>query len=103
MRGDQAWLPALEGTNTKRYSDESPCRGFKTTSHQKAVLGEGVELLWRRLEEEGEVELILSAPTTRYPTIPTKSHHSSWVGLGWRPSSTPAACHSFPSSLLPPK
>ena len=73
------------------------------------ALGEGVELLWRRLEEEGEVELILSAPTTRYTTYSpnttptTPYHHSSWVGLGWRPSSTTAACHSFPSSLPPPK
>lgn len=85
--------PGWQGEQCDSRSRWSPeeARRYTEEDYQKAVLGKGVELLWRRLEEEGEVELILSAPTT------------SWVGLGWRPSSTTAACHSFPSSLPPPK
>ena len=53
---------------------------------QAERLGEGVSLLWRRLEG-GEVELVLSAPTT------------SWLALGWRPQGSTKACQDFPSSL----
>jgi len=52
-------------------------------------LSEGVELLWRKYEEE--VEIIVSAPTT------------TWLGLGWRPVEATKACQKFPSYLSTPR
>lgn len=61
-----------EGADVKKYVKED---------FTEEKMGD-VSLLWRT--DGDEVEMIVSAPTT------------SWLGLGWRPSSATKSCQKFP-------
>jgi hypothetical protein len=74
--------------NTPSQWDPADAKLIVSADYASVTLAKNVTLLWRRLE--GEVELVLTAPTL------------SWVALGWRPKDSTNKCQAFPSSMPKP-
>jgi len=69
-------------------------QAFNKGDFTEVKLGKGgtESLLYWRVEDDGDIEIVYEAPTT------------SWVGLGWKPSDLAwPACQSFPETVPAPK
>lgn len=57
---------------------------FDLTGHNHRELTTGLQMYWRILREEKEIEIVMVSNSTSY------------IGIGWRPQNLTSACKNFP-------